>query len=155
MSSKMLVVTAVLAASVVGRVNAQTMPFFDINGLAQQNIAFGQYMDQRAWQQAWDIARQLPPGYQVPFNMSAWQQSMQGYNQAAANYLQGMQTNSQRTSAAINHWGQAFRGNALYTPTYGGPGYYLPWTSPSYNVGPSGMATPGMRWDTGTNVFAY
>ena len=42
------------------------MPFFNLNALAAQNVAFGQYMDQRARQQSWEIARRLPPGYVVP-----------------------------------------------------------------------------------------
>ncbi len=144
----------ILSLAWASEAKAQAMPFIDLNGMAQQNIAFGQYMDQRAWHTAWSIARQLPPGYRVQFNMPAWQQSMQGYQGAADRYIHSMQKHSQVRSAAVYNWGQAFLGNAYYSAPGSGSGYYLPWMGPAYNINPFGQATPGARWDRGFNVYA-
>jgi hypothetical protein len=145
-----LVAAGLVAVTVAGEAKAQMMPMWDVNGLARQNIQFGQQMDQLAWQQSWRIAASLPPGYQVPANPHM----MDGYRAASAAYIHGMQANSVRTSNAIERTGQAFRGNALYINPNTGAGCYLPWSGgPVYNVGPYNYATPGPRYDRGVNYW--
>ncbi len=156
MCRKHLILTAagLLSLAWAPQAKAQAMPFIDLNGMARQNVQFAQYMDQRAWHTAWAIARQLPPGYRVQFNMPAWQQSMQGYQGAADRYLQSLQKGSQAQSAALYNWGQAFRGNAYYSAPGSTHGYYLPYTGSTYNLDAFGWATPGLRYDRGINLYA-
>jgi hypothetical protein len=144
-----LVVVGVAVVAVAGKAQAQQMPFFNINALAAQNVAFGQYMDQRARQQSWEIARRLPPGYVVPVNPNF----MAGYRQASDNYIHGMQVNSRLQSDAVARWNNAaLRGQWGYAAP-GGPTVLLPSNHNGYTVNPlTGHIQPG--W-TGNGTYLY
>jgi hypothetical protein len=145
-----LVAVGTVALAMAGEAQAQPMPFFDINGWANTNVAFGQYMDQEARRVSWEIARRLPPGYVVPVNPNF----MNGYRAASDRYIQGMQMNSQRTSDAIARWNSAAnRGQWGYGNGYGGPAVMLPNTHNGYTVNPmTGQIQPG--W-TGNGQYLY
>jgi hypothetical protein len=148
-----LIAIGLAAAPRIAKAQYNMAPPMDMSHIINANIAFDRWFDQYAWQKSVELARQMKPGEQLPFNAMTISKSLTEGNQAFGRYMQSVQAGSaSRSRMADNYSNYAIRGLAPYGNP-GGPTYNLPYTHNAYTITPNGYAIPGVHYQAGTPIY--
>ena len=134
---------------------AQMMPFFDINKMAQNELAFQQQFNHMAWQQSLALAK-LYGNRPIPYNaMTIFKANNDAQNYFHNHYLPAVQQNSKVASEAVSNWTKhAIQGIGPYYNPQTGHIYESPWIHNQYHLNRYGEAAPGYN-PYRTNLYPY
>jgi len=145
-----LAVTVGTMLSLATSSQAQEFPGLGVGNMWANEIAFQNQFYNWARQGSIQVARNMRPGEQLPFNAMTISNSINEGNKAFGGYMNGLYQSSNTNSRIANNYSNyAIRGNGFYGN--GGPVYNLPYTHNYHTITNNGYI-PGYHPNYGTPI---